>query len=61
MTFETTHQLAEYLLTRKERPVRHHYYYHENFNDNGMDFVSTVNLELVDGKVYITTGELLEE
>jgi len=61
MKFETTHQLAEYLLARKERPVRHHYYHHEDFDDEGCDYVSEINLELVNGKVYISAGELLED
>lgn len=61
MEFETTHELAKYLLSKQDCPVRHHYHYQENFWDYGLDFVNKIAIIEKDGNVYITEGDITEE
>lgn len=58
--FKTTHELAKYLLSKEDCPVKHHFYYHEDFDDHGMDWLHSVEVVYKGGEIHLTTGEFLE-
>lgn len=57
----TSHELAKLLLSMKDKPIVHHYYYHEDFHDYGIDWEHTVDIQDKGDKIRLTTKDLIEE
>jgi hypothetical protein len=56
---KTTHQLAKELLALPDVMVVHHYYMHEDFDDDGYHCYSEPVVELCDGILYMMEGEFV--
>lgn len=59
--FQTTHALAQYLLSKPDTPVRHYQWHHECFGDHVVECVSAVEVVDKNGNTYIRKGKSLEE
>lgn len=56
----TSHELAQQLLAMEDLPVVHHYYFHEGFQDDGMNWKHEVTLLQEGDTLLLTTGDYLE-
>lgn len=60
MNNKTTHELARELLKLPDMEVVHHYYFHEDFRDDGLNWYSEVELLREGDKYLITTGDMID-
>lgn len=53
----SSHDLAKKLLLLPERPLYHHYWYQEDFQNSGDDWFHEVYVTTIGDKMCLTTGE----
>jgi len=56
----TTHELARLLLSGENLPVVHHYYHHEDFEDEGYNWTSEIKILKDKGVILLSTGDLVD-
>ena len=52
-----SHELANLLLSKPDANIFHHFYFHEDFRDDGFDHINNVELKEDGGNLFISDKE----